>query len=172
MECRRSGSGFLGRGEFMKTRHRHRVGSQLFPYFPVTAFRRVTPWFMYMWDCHCDICKHSRANVLDRRESKQLTKIGKRTCPEMVHGCAYVKAMGGHGGSPEELSLADFASHGPSDKAVSWEPGGAQGTRTQGCANTLFTMNTTSSVSKHYFRAYKNMLLFPSLVSLPHIKNK
>lgn len=71
MECRRSGSGFLGRGEFMKTRHRHRVGSQLFPYFPVTAFRRVTPCFMYMWDCHCDICKHSRANVLDRRVENQ-----------------------------------------------------------------------------------------------------
>jgi hypothetical protein len=37
---------------------------------------------------------------LDRRESKikqQLTKLGKRTCSEMVHGYAYVKAMGGHG---------------------------------------------------------------------------
>lgn len=58
----------------------------------------------------------------------------------MVHGCAYVKAMDGHGGSPEDLSPAeDVASRGPSDKTVSWERGGAQGTRTQGCANTLVT---------------------------------
>lgn len=41
-----------------------------------------------------------------------------------------------------------------------------------GLCKYLFTRNTTSSVSKHYFRAYKTCFFFLVWFSLPHIKNK
>lgn len=50
--------GFRVGKKVMKTRQRHRAGGQLFLILPVTASRRVIPCFMYMWTCHCSICKH------------------------------------------------------------------------------------------------------------------
>lgn len=110
----------------MKTRHRHRAGGQLFLILPVTASRRVIPCFMYMWTCHCSICKHSGVNVWGKRvENKKNRVIDWQK--DIIWNGAWVcmcmwGAQMGMAGSPE-LSFADSASCGPSAKTVSWELG-------------------------------------------------
>lgn len=148
-QCGRGMDGFpfcvsSGWGKFMKTRHGHRVGSQTVTCNSVTGCTQEKEGSYFslpvvlspLLQKKIEILKYGRVKVLDERNWSTESKNHGKDWQKYMFSGVWVSMWNGVAGSPEEF-LGDLASCGPSDRTFSLELGGAQGTRTQGCANTL-----------------------------------